>query len=68
MLRFAIMLILASLCLHQTIGQNAILEKPVTGHYEKAPIHFILKDIQKRYKVNFYYSNNLKSLDKMVNI
>ena len=63
------MLIITLLCLHiNVIAQSSILAKMVSGKYTKTTVSFVLKDIEKRYKINFYYSNNLKTLNKEVSL
>jgi hypothetical protein len=57
------------LCLCLVININAqILDKKVTVNYKNSTIEEVLKDLNKRYNVNFSYSNNSIPLKKKVTV
>jgi hypothetical protein len=68
-MRYAASLIMLLLCLMgRATAQNSPLDKIISVRYHETPVSFILKDIQKRYSVNFSYSNNLLSLSRKITV
>ena len=68
-MRYAILLIMAFLCLTMFVyAQTPVTEKVITVKYQQIPLSFVLKDIQKRYAIHFSYTNNLLSLSKKISI
>lgn len=68
-MRYAILLIMLFLCFTSYVkAQVHATDKVVSVKYIETPLSFILKDIQKRYRVNFSYANNLVSLSKKVTV
>jgi hypothetical protein len=68
-MRRYITLIVLLLCLCGTLyAQSPVLETKVSLQYREKEIGEILKDLHKRYKVNFSYSNNIVPEKKKVSI
>jgi hypothetical protein len=68
-MRIYINLILLLLCLSGTLyAQSPVLETKVSLQYREMEIGKILKDLNKRYKLNFSYSNNIVPEKKKVSV
>jgi hypothetical protein len=68
-MRKYITLIMLLLCLSGTIyAQSPLLDKKVSLQYREMEIGKILKDLNKRYKLNFSYSNNIVPEKKKISI
>jgi hypothetical protein len=68
-MRIYINLILLLLCLCGTLyAQSPVLETKVSLQYRDMEIGKILKDLNRRYKLNFSYSNNIVPEKKKVSI
>jgi hypothetical protein len=68
-MRYAILLIMASLCLSVPLfSQTPVTDRIISVKYQEIPLSFILKDIQKRYAIHFSYTNNLASLGKKITV
>jgi hypothetical protein len=54
----------------KTSGQSdiSLLQTEISFNYSETSLYYILNDIQEKYKINFYYSNNLIPLDYLVSI
>jgi hypothetical protein len=52
----------------QVSSQNSLLQTEISIKYSEETLYNILNDIQNKYKVNFYYSNNLIPLDYKLSI
>ncbi len=57
-MRYAHILIMASLCLNFTLLQTDVLNQHVSLHYQETAIAQILDSIHRQYGVNFSYLNN----------
>jgi hypothetical protein len=68
-MRICIPLILLLLCLIGKLhAQSPLLEKKVSLQYKQVQIGTILKDLNKRYKLKFSYSNNIVPEQKTVSL
>ncbi len=68
-MRKIINLVMLLLCISITLrAQTNLLETKVSMHYTNMEITTIIKDLSKRYNLNFSYSNNIVPEKKKVSI